>query len=49
MAAEPTDIAEQQQIARMRRLFDAQRSAFMAAPMPDLAARRADLKRLKDA
>lgn len=49
MAAEPTDIAEQQQIARMRRLFDAQRSAFMAAPMPDYPARRADLKRLKDA
>jgi len=48
MAAEPTDIAEQQQIARMRRLFDTQRSAFMAAPMPDLKARRADLKRLKD-
>jgi coniferyl-aldehyde dehydrogenase len=47
MAAEPTDIAEQQEIARMRRLFDAQRTAFMAAPMPDLAARRADLKRLK--
>jgi coniferyl-aldehyde dehydrogenase len=49
MAAEPTDIAEQQQIARMRRLFDAQRAAFVAAPMPDLAARRARLKRLKDA
>lgn len=49
MAAEPTDIAEQQQIARMRRLFDAQRSAFMAAPMPDYRVRRADLKRLKEA
>jgi coniferyl-aldehyde dehydrogenase len=49
MAAEPTDIAEQQQIARMRRLFDSQRAAFMAAPMPGLAARRADLKRLKKA
>jgi coniferyl-aldehyde dehydrogenase len=48
MAAEPTDIAEQQQIARMRRLFDAQRTAFMAAPMPDYPARRADLKRLKE-
>jgi coniferyl-aldehyde dehydrogenase len=48
MAAEPTDIAEQQEIARMRRLFDTQRAAFMAAPMPDLAARRADLKRLKE-
>ena len=48
MAAEPTDIAEQQQISRMRRLFDAQRVAFAAAPMPDLAARRADLKRLKE-
>jgi len=48
MAAEPTDIAEQQEIARMRRLFDIQRTAFMAAPMPDLAARRADLKRLKE-
>jgi coniferyl-aldehyde dehydrogenase len=47
MAAEPTDIAEQQQIARMRRLFDTQRAAFMAAPMPSLASRRADLKRLK--
>jgi len=47
MAAEPTDIAEQQQIARMRRLFDSQRAAFQAAPMPSLAARRADLKRLK--
>ncbi|NGP52032.1 coniferyl aldehyde dehydrogenase [Thioalkalivibrio sp. XN8] len=48
MAAEPTDIAEQQQIARMRRLFDAQQAAFGAAPMPTLAARKADLKRLKD-
>ena len=48
MAAEPTDIAEQQEIARMRRLFDTQRTAFMAAPMPDLRARRADLKRLKE-
>lgn len=48
MAAEPTDIAEQQQMARMRRLFDTQRAAFMAAPMPQLAARRADLKRLKE-
>lgn len=48
MAAEPTDIAEQQQIARMRRLFDAQRTACMAAPMPDYPARRADLKRLKE-
>ena len=48
MAAEPTDIAEQQEIARMRRLFDTQRTAFMAAPMPDYAARRADLKRLKE-
>lgn len=48
MAAEPTDIAEQQQIARMRRLFDIQRAAFAAAPMPDLASRRADLKRLKE-
>jgi coniferyl-aldehyde dehydrogenase len=49
MVAEPTDIAEQQQISRMRRLFEAQRSAFAAAPMPTAAARRADLKRLKDA
>jgi coniferyl-aldehyde dehydrogenase len=48
MAAEPADIAEQQEIARLRRLFDTQRTAFMAAPMPDLAARRADLKRLKE-
>ena len=48
MAAEPTDIAEQQQIARMRRLFDSQRAAFEAAPMPDLAARRVHLKRLKE-
>jgi coniferyl-aldehyde dehydrogenase len=48
MAAEPTDIAEQQQIARMRRLFDSQRAAFQAAPMPDLAARRVHLKRLKE-
>jgi coniferyl-aldehyde dehydrogenase len=48
MAAEPADIAEQQEIARMRRLFDTQRTAFMAAPMPDLAARRTDLKRLKE-
>ena len=48
MAAEPADIAEQHEIARMRRLFDTQRTAFMAAPMPDLAARRADLKRLKE-
>jgi coniferyl-aldehyde dehydrogenase len=47
MAAEAVDIAEQQQIARMRRLFDTQSAAFMAAPMPDLASRRADLKRLK--
>jgi coniferyl-aldehyde dehydrogenase len=49
MAAEPTDIAEQQQINRMRRLFEAQQAAFAAAPMPTAAARRADLKRLKDA
>jgi coniferyl-aldehyde dehydrogenase len=49
MAAEPTNIAEQQQIARMRRLFDTQRAAFMAAPMPSLANRKKDLKRLKDA
>ncbi len=49
MAAEPVDIAEQQQVARMRRLFDTQQTAFMAAPMPDYAARRADLKRLKSA
>lgn len=49
MAAEPADIAEQQQMARMRRLFEAQRSAFMAAQMPQLAHRRADLKRLKKA
>ena len=49
MAAEPADILEQQQIARMRRLFEAQQLAFRAAPMPDLDARRADLKRLKDA
>jgi coniferyl-aldehyde dehydrogenase len=49
MAAEPVDIAEQQQVARMRRLFDTQRTAFAAAPMPDYAARRADLKRLKSA
>ncbi len=49
MAAEPNDIAEQQQIARMQRLFETQRTAFSAAPMPDLAARRADLKRLKEA
>lgn len=49
MAAEPTDIAEQQQIARMRRLFDTQRAAFAAAPMPGYAARRASLNRLKDA
>jgi coniferyl-aldehyde dehydrogenase len=49
MVAEPRDIAEQQQIARMRRLFDAQRAAFSAAPMPGLAARRDDLRRLKKA
>ena len=48
MAAEPTDIVEQQQIARMRRLFETQQAAFRAAPMPELAARKADLKRLKD-
>jgi coniferyl-aldehyde dehydrogenase len=48
MAAEPVDIAEQQQIARMRRLFDIQCTAFKAAPMPGLAARRAALKRLKE-
>jgi hypothetical protein len=48
MAAEPTNIAEQQQIARMRRLFDSQRAAFMAAPMPQPRGRRADLKRLKE-
>lgn len=48
MAAEPTDIAEQQQITRMRRLFEAQQAAFRASPMPTLAARKADLKRLKD-
>jgi coniferyl-aldehyde dehydrogenase len=49
MAAEPSNIAEQQPIARLRRLFDTQRVAFSAAPMPDLATRRESLTRLKDA
>ena len=49
MAAEPTAIAEQQEIARMRRVFADQRAAFGAAPMPDARARREHLKRLKSA
>ena len=48
MAAEPADIAEQQEIARMRRLFDKQQTAFKAARMPEYADRRADLVRLKE-
>ena len=41
-----TDAAE---IQRMHRLFDIQRSAFEAAPYPELAARKAKLRRLIDA
>jgi len=41
-----TDAAE---IQRMHRVFDIQRSAFEAAPYPELAARKAKLRRLIDA
>jgi coniferyl-aldehyde dehydrogenase len=34
------------EIERMRRLFELQRRAFEAAPYPDLAARKAKLRRL---
>jgi len=38
--------ADADEIARMRALFDRQRKAFEAAPYPDLAARKAKLRRL---
>ncbi len=41
--------ADAAEISRMRALFDAQRSAFEAAPYPDLAARKAKLRRLIEA
>jgi coniferyl-aldehyde dehydrogenase len=41
--------ADAAEIQRMRRLFDMQRRAFEAAPYPDLAARKAKLRRLIDA
>jgi len=53
MNAVPTPItshvADAAEIERMRRLFDMQRSAFEAAPYPDLAARKAKLRKLIDA
>ncbi|MDN8618585.1 coniferyl aldehyde dehydrogenase [Variovorax ginsengisoli] len=41
--------ADAAEIERMHRLFDMQRNAFAAAPYPDLAARKAKLRRLIDA
>lgn len=49
MAAKLSAIADQQQVARMGSVFDAQRAAFRAAPMPGLEARRDSLRRLKHA
>ncbi|RZL87371.1 MAG: coniferyl aldehyde dehydrogenase [Variovorax sp.] len=52
MNAVPTPItlhADAAEIQRMHRLFDMQRSAYEAAPYPDLAARKAKLRRLIDA
>ena len=41
-----TQSTDAQEIQRMRRVFDLQRSAFAAAPFPDLAARKAKLRKL---
>ena len=49
MAAKLSAIADQHQVARMGSVFDAQRAAFRAAPMPGLEARRDSLRRLKRA
>lgn len=46
--AAPTGV-EADELARMRLLFDRQRHAFGACPYPDLAARKAKLRRLIDA
>ncbi|CAN7763863.1 coniferyl aldehyde dehydrogenase [Variovorax sp. LjRoot84] len=52
MNAVPTPItlhaADAAEIQRMHRLFDTQRIAFEAAPYPELAARKAKLRRLID-
>ena len=49
MAAEPTSIQEIAEIQRMEQVFHAQKEAFAANPMPDLAQRRDDLDRLRGA
>jgi coniferyl-aldehyde dehydrogenase len=42
----PGPNADAAEIARMRELFDRQRKAFDAAPFPDLASRKANLRKL---
>jgi coniferyl-aldehyde dehydrogenase len=49
MAAEPTSVQEIAEIQRMEQVFHAQKEAFAANPMPDLAQRRDDLDRLRGA
>lgn len=49
MAAEPKTIIEENEIREMRAMFEAQRAAFAADPMPDARRRREHLKRLSDA
>ena len=49
LTAVARNVTDADEIARMRRLFDLQRSAFEATPYPDLAARKAKLRRLIDA
>jgi coniferyl-aldehyde dehydrogenase len=49
MAAEPETLIEDNQIREMRAIFEAQKTAFAADPMPDAARRRDNLLRLKDA
>ncbi len=44
--AVPGANADAAEIARMRELFDRQRKAFDAAPFPDLASRKANLRKL---
>ena len=44
----PVQADDAVEIERMRRLFERQRSAFIAAPYPELAARKAKLRKLID-
>jgi coniferyl-aldehyde dehydrogenase len=47
MVAQPTALADQQQLDRLQRVYRQQRAAFGSAPNPGLAERRAHLKQLK--